>query len=111
MRKLIMFTLSVVLFSSCRKDTTQPDLDAGTIKSQGVWPFVRGNYWVYKDTTYWTDGTVRTVGPHDTLRVFDSTSYSGRMYYSIESPNIYYGQPDDSTVEEYNSILNQLRVA
>jgi hypothetical protein len=104
MQKLVIFSL-VVLFFSCKKESqvnnqtdNQPNAE---LLSRGTWPIVPGNYWVYRDSSFFSHGALINVGNNDTLKTNTTVTFNDKIFYGTLFRNTYFRQVDDSTTEQY----------
>jgi hypothetical protein len=120
MRKLTVACLFLFL-CSCRKERVSDnqsasqtsDQSSSQIQSKGVWPFVKDNYWAYRDSISPTGGPLVEETTNDTLRLRDSVAFQSKVYYGPDRvlPNMYYREDiNDSTVETYDSHFNQIGI-
>lgn len=120
MNKLTAVCL-ILFLCSCHKERVSEDQSSSQtadqsstqLQSKGVWPFVKGNYWVYQDSTSPAGGTLVAESANDTLKVKDSVSFQSKSYYGPDRifPNMYYREnSNDSTVETYDSHFNQTNI-
>ncbi|MGN6247325.1 MAG: hypothetical protein ACTHNG_03155 [Ginsengibacter sp.] len=119
MKKLAAIGLSLFLLS-CHKERVSTNSSSSQTSDQSsnqtvgqspipsqskrVWPFVTGNYWVYRDSTFNEDGTLTSASLIDTLKVADSTNYNSKFYFGPDpvSAKTYYREANDSTIEYYD---------
>lgn len=119
MKKLTAVCVLIIL-SSCHKEKTSIDQSTGQqdgqsptqIQSKGIWPFVKDNYWAYRDSTFTSDGTLIGASLNDTLKLVDSINYNSKTYYGPDRIfATYYRQEDnDSIVEYYDSHFKKTRI-
>jgi hypothetical protein len=96
--------------SSNQSSSQTNNQSSSQIQSKGVWPFVKGNYWAYRDSISQTGGPLAEESNNDTLKVKDSVTFQLGVYYGPDRvfPNMYYREDsNDSTVETYDSHFNQ----
>jgi hypothetical protein len=104
MKKLIAIVLLISLYG-CHKEKAETN-QAG--KSQGAWPFIKGNYWIYTDSLFTENGNPFVIFPHDTTFVNDSINFQSKYFYGPDglSKSLYYRQDEDHiTVEGYEDDL------
>jgi len=112
MKRLFLLTLiSVVAFSSCKKDEADPD----PIPTESVlqyFPLKTGNYWVYQrsvcDST-WTNCEIKAT---DTVWVTKDTLINDKTYFKLEDVtvtgqhrSIYYRDSLDYIVDNLGNIV------
>lgn len=104
MQKLTGFILLLLVFSCTKKDQSSNKQNSGQTQSKPLWSIVRGNYWVYRDSSFDDNGSFFGVAPSDTLRTTDSLTYQGNVYYGKDTfyiTTVYFRLANDSTVEGY----------
>jgi len=99
MKKLIIlinFTLFAILISSCG-DILNPEQDTHTtpikyhkvLKDQEhsvIMPLKVGYYWVYKVTSFNSDGSIKSIG-YDTTIVKKDTIINGEKWFLVDDPS------------------------
>lgn len=77
MMKQIVGVLAIfALFSCSKSDDTGSDC--------GIYPLKLGNYWVFKNTYYNASGGIDST-KNSVVRLQNTTTYSGRSYFTIDS--------------------------
>jgi hypothetical protein len=73
-------------------------------QSVAIWPIVNSNYWVFRDSTFNSDGTLMAASLNDSIGATDSTNFNSKFYFGPDPAieKTYYRENDDSTIEYYN---------
>lgn len=89
MRNLILLGLTLVLFASCSKNETTPNVENPTLAFSYL-PMKVGNYWVYRHYNIDTIGHIIQTAElpiTDSVIITRDTSINGKRYFVFEGTN------------------------
>jgi len=85
MRKLIVFSILLIVFISCKKDndSSEPENTPPTVQAS-YFPMTFGNYWVYENYKIDSLGNEELLTEIDSLVITKDSIINGKKYFVIE---------------------------